>query len=248
MNKQRLNQMLFDFGASVYDLLTTQGVWLSQARELFDWSSEMPETASRALDLGCGPGMSTIASAMVLSGRLAGRADGSSGVSVTGLDRSEKMIALANRRARDIALPDPCSLSFVCADAAQVPFDDGEFDLLSGHSFVYLLPEPERVLEEAFRLLKPGGVLLLCEPDSEGNLFRAAPAALQSSREALASVSQSVRFGASLVGWRLAVRAAGGMTPTRLRALIESAGFVRIRTRATLGGLATHLEAVRPQT
>jgi SAM-dependent methyltransferase len=47
------------------------------------------------------------------------------------------------------------------ARAEAQPFRDGTFDTVLGLSMLTYLPEPARMLEEAHRLLKPGGMLIL---------------------------------------------------------------------------------------
>lgn len=47
------------------------------------------------------------------------------------------------------------------ATAEALPFRDGAFDTLLGLSMLTYLPEPGRMLDEAARVLRPGGILLL---------------------------------------------------------------------------------------
>jgi SAM-dependent methyltransferase len=49
----------------------------------------------------------------------------------------------------------------VLARAELLPFRAGSFDTVLGLSMLYHLPEPSRLLEEAHRVLRPGGILLL---------------------------------------------------------------------------------------
>ncbi|XOV79305.1 MAG: class I SAM-dependent methyltransferase [Aestuariibacter sp.] len=50
-----------------------------------------------------------------------------------------------------------------------LPFSDNEFDVIYSKSFIEHLYYPERYLAEAFRVLKPGGMLLTLVPDWEAN-------------------------------------------------------------------------------
>jgi ubiquinone/menaquinone biosynthesis C-methylase UbiE len=50
-----------------------------------------------------------------------------------------------------------------------LPFDDNTFDVLFSKSFIEHLHNPGKYLEEAFRVLKPGGQLLTLAPDWESN-------------------------------------------------------------------------------
>ena len=51
----------------------------------------------------------------------------------------------------------------------KMPFDDNTFDVIYSKSFIEHLYYPERYLEEAFRVLKPNGILLTLVPDWESN-------------------------------------------------------------------------------
>jgi len=50
-----------------------------------------------------------------------------------------------------------------------LPFNDNSFDVLYSKSFIEHLHNPGKYLEEAFRVLKPGGMLLTLVPDWEAN-------------------------------------------------------------------------------
>lgn len=52
----------------------------------------------------------------------------------------------------------------VQADAGRLPFTDGTFDAVAALWMLYHLAEPARVLEEARRVLKPGGTFVACAP------------------------------------------------------------------------------------
>ena len=53
------------------------------------------------------------------------------------------------------------------ADAAALPFPDGSFDLVSISNSLHHFPHPEAVLAEAFRVLAPGGHLMVFEMHRE---------------------------------------------------------------------------------
>ena len=51
----------------------------------------------------------------------------------------------------------------------KLPFNDNTFDVIYSKSFIEHLYYPERYLEEAFRVLKSGGILITLVPDWESN-------------------------------------------------------------------------------
>lgn len=51
----------------------------------------------------------------------------------------------------------------------KLPFSNDTFDVVFSKSFIEHLSKPEKYLEEAFRVLKPGGILLTLVPDWESN-------------------------------------------------------------------------------
>jgi SAM-dependent methyltransferase len=48
-------------------------------------------------------------------------------------------------------------------DAADPPLADGSFDVVLARHILFLLPDPDRVIERWTRLLNPGGALVLVE-------------------------------------------------------------------------------------
>jgi len=54
-------------------------------------------------------------------------------------------------------------------ESEKLPFEDDTFDVIYSKSFIEHLYYPERYLEEAFRVLKPGGILITLVPDWESN-------------------------------------------------------------------------------
>ncbi|RMG20762.1 MAG: methyltransferase domain-containing protein [Deltaproteobacteria bacterium] len=225
-------RLVFDLGAAGYDFLTDHTLWREQVARVLDHA---PAGVRAVLDLGCGPGVSTF----VLAERLPDAAE------VVGIDFSGEMIRRARRHhlRRHAELR---HLRFLEADVTDLPFDAGRFDLAVGHSFLYLLPEKERALREIRRVLRPGGHLVLMEPNAEGSLLRAA-LALPARRERLLRAPLAApRLGTSMLLWRLASGAAGRLSEGRVRQLFEASGFEAIEVLPTLAGLGLHCIGRRP--
>ena len=96
------------------------------------------------------------------------------GAVVEGIDISENYINNCKRQAAENGFP-PCSYRFQVMDAHALDFPDNKFDIVAGNGILHHL-DAEIALSEIYRVLKPGGRVLLQEPLA-GNpllkLFRA---------------------------------------------------------------------------
>jgi len=90
------------------------------------------------LDLGCGTGQFAT---LVAESRLD-----------AGVDVCKKRLGEARTRG--------CYLDLREGDARALPFDDESFETIVSLSALEHMPEPERVIAEAFRVLRPGGLFL----------------------------------------------------------------------------------------
>ena len=73
----------------------------------------------------------------------------------TALDFNPSMLAHARTRGKHM------DAEFVLGDSMALPFADTQFDHVILHLIVAVVPEPERCLSEAARMLKPGGTIIL---------------------------------------------------------------------------------------
>jgi len=63
------------------------------------------------------------------------------------------------RHAWEMEAQQPLGIRYLVASAVKVPFADASFDFATGFMSFMDVPETERVLAEAYRVLKPGGFL-----------------------------------------------------------------------------------------
>jgi len=107
---------------------------------------------SSAIDLGCGPAgvLSLLAERVGPSGR------------VVGLDRDPAHVELARAFARERGL---ANVEVVEGDAADTRLPAASFDLVHARTLLINLPDPAAVVAEMVRLVKPGGHVLVHEPD-----------------------------------------------------------------------------------
>jgi SAM-dependent methyltransferase len=117
----------------------------------------------RLLDLGSNWGRWTIAAARA-------------GFEATGIDPNEKAIRAARRVAGELGV----RAEYVVGDARELPFPDASFDVVHSYSVLQHLPKADvrRVVAEARRVLRPGGVAWIEMPNAHGplNLVRRARA------------------------------------------------------------------------
>ena len=111
----------------------------------------------RLLDCGCGPGTLTIGFARHV-------APGDA----IGIDRdtsqTESVAALAR-------LDRLTNLHFEAGDVYDLPYPDASFDVTFASAVLGSVSDPERVVREMLRVLKPGGVIALKEFDHGGDLI-----------------------------------------------------------------------------
>jgi phosphatidylethanolamine/phosphatidyl-N-methylethanolamine N-methyltransferase len=80
-------------------------------------------------------------------------------VSITGIDLSEPMLRIAQKRVDDLKLTNVEGL--LVMDAMKLAFPDASFDAAVAPYVLTVVPEPERTLDEMARVVKPGGEIVL---------------------------------------------------------------------------------------
>jgi len=108
------------------------------------------EPGHHVLDVGCGPGTDLAALAA---------ATGPTGA-VFGIDQDPQMVATARTR-----LADEPTVQVHQADAHRLPFENHSMDRARTDRVLMHVTDPAAVLAELHRVLRPGGLLTLAEPD-----------------------------------------------------------------------------------
>ena len=113
----------------------------------FGWLAERLRIPpdSRVIDIGCGPGWYWHGQAKTLPTDLR----------LTLVDTSRGMVSEAMERLSDAPF---AAVAGQVADAAALPFPDASFDVAVMMHMLYHVPEPERAIAEAARVLRPGGM------------------------------------------------------------------------------------------
>jgi ubiquinone/menaquinone biosynthesis C-methylase UbiE len=100
-----------------------------------------------ALDLACGPGIVTAELAAVAR-------------EVVAFDLTPEMLAKARERCRKADLD---NVIFKEGSATKLPFPEHHFDIVVTRAAVHHFQEPRRILGEAMRVMKKGGVLVVAD-------------------------------------------------------------------------------------
>jgi len=145
------------------------------------------------LDAGCGTGDDVLAMAQLLNGR--GR--------IIGLDSSATMLAAAEARAAGTDLP----VDFRLGDVYALDFANETFDGCRADRLFHHLSEPDRALRELVRVTKPGGRIVLFDPDFDASVIGSASQAV--ARQVIHAISDRVHAGSDARNHLARMRRAG---------------------------------------
>lgn len=142
-------------------------------------------------------------------------------VRLTAIDFSPAMLELAHRRAADLGR----EVVFKEADAQALPFSDGSFDTVVCTLGLCGFPDERQAIGEMYRVLRPGGQLLLL--DHVGSQHRL----IWLVQRLLETVS---------------VRMLGDYQTRRPLPLVKDVGFTVTRSERLKAGMVERLAAVKP--
>jgi SAM-dependent methyltransferase len=150
------------------------------------------------LDLGSGGGIDVLLSA---------RRVGPTGKAY-GLDMTDEMLALANENKRNAGA---ANVEFLKGEIEQIPLPDHSIDVIISNCVINLSADKDRVLREAFRVLKPGGRFAVSDVVTRGEIN--------------AEIRQSVLLWVGCI--------AGALAEEEYRAKLSAAGFMQIEIEPT---------------
>ncbi|HKH99583.1 MAG TPA: arsenite methyltransferase [Candidatus Sulfotelmatobacter sp.] len=175
------------------------------------------------LDLGSGGGIDVLLSA---------RRVGPTGKAY-GLDMTDEMLALANANKRKAGIE---NVEFLKGEIEHIPLPDHAVDVIISNCVINLSADKDKVLRQAFRVLKPGGRLAVSDVVTRG--------------EILPEIRQSV------LAWVGCI--AGALDENDYRSKLAAAGFEQVEIEPTriyraedarefLSGQGIDAEALAPQ-
>jgi ubiquinone/menaquinone biosynthesis C-methylase UbiE len=141
--------------------------------------------------------------------------------SITGIELSPAMLAIARQRAADLGR----DTDLRQGDAEHLPFDDASFDTAVCALSLCTIPRPTAAIAEMRRVLVPGGRLLLL--DHIGSTWPPV-------------------YAAQWLLERITIRAAGEHFTRRQLPLVHAAGFQAVETERLKAGTVERIYAVKP--
>lgn len=175
------------------------------------------------LDLGSGGGIDVLLSA---------RRVGPTGKAY-GLDMTDEMLALANENKQKSGIG---NVEFLKGEIEDIPLPPNAVDVIISNCVINLSADKDKVLREAFRVLKPGGRLAVSDVVTRGEMLP--------------------EIRSSVLAWVGCI--AGALEENEYRGKLESAGFEQIEIEPTriyqvedarefLSGQGIDVEALAPQ-
>ena len=140
---QRVN---YDLIAHLYDEPGRDYVADPNLSEFIKEKAGQQTFCPQILDMGCGTGKQLTANHKYFSGAKA-----------TGLDLSYRMLLQARKRCPEI--------DWVQGNSANPPFSDDRFDYITNQFSYHHIPNKDRLISETYRILKPGGRLVITNLD-----------------------------------------------------------------------------------
>jgi len=150
------------------------------------------------LDLGSGAG----ADVLISAGRV-----GPTGRAI-GLDMTDEMLALARANAREAGAD---NVEFLKGHIEEIPLPDRSVDVVISNCVINLSGDKQRVLDEAARLLRPGGRFAVSDVIADEDMDEATRA--------------------DMAAWTGCI--AGALTEREFASALEAAGFAEVKIRAT---------------
>ena len=138
-----MSRTFWDRAAGLYDLFEWSNRKVNDAARTR--AGELIPAGARVLDCAAGTGEFSLAAA-----KRAG--------SVLCTDQSEAMLARARKKVQKRGLS---NVSFARRDITALPDPDGSFDAVIAANVLHLLPDPEAAVRELWRVVAPGGRLIL---------------------------------------------------------------------------------------
>ncbi len=157
-DKSNLVKKIFENVSGRYDLMNdfmSLGIHRVWKKSMLDWLA--PRRGQSLIDVAGGTG--DIAFNFIKRAK--------TGANATILDLTESMMIEGKKKTID--LPEESQINWVCGDAMRMPFSDRTFDVYTISFGIRNVTNISKTLSEAYRVLKPGGRLMILEFSSVNN-------------------------------------------------------------------------------
>lgn len=157
-DKSNLVKKIFENVSGRYDLMNdfmSLGIHRIWKESMLDWLA--PRGGQNLIDVAGGTG--DIAFNFIKRAK--------TGANATILDLTESMMIQGKKKTID--LPKESQINWVCGDAMRLPFNNNTFDVYTISFGIRNVTNISKTLSEAYRVLKPGGRLMILEFSSVNN-------------------------------------------------------------------------------